>query len=404
MNFREFRFAIKKLLEDFLNSIVEKLNNKTIKIKSKYSFPNYLRIGESPHHWMIELSGVSELKNLEKFKLEAPRRSEKFQNTSAFFNPGVEIDNSMKSLIKLGRPGHSLIRLTLSTNYDYSNFQKFINLNISPSELKRGDAQIPIIIYPEAPFAFFYNVDLIRTESFKLYFKSIPSAMCIKKDISKEEFIKIVNENVNKFYNPPNINLLGRIVFGLNLDYEYLSEKFARDLLSLTNQTINERVIDRFIQKHLNHFTKSLRYEKGLSQVDLKILEGDFGNKKSLKPDYLMLRSDGFYDIIDIKTSALKKNSITIGDTSRIRFNFYVSELISQLVNYERYFKSEKNRNWALENYNIKISNPKLIGIVGNYQNFDRYNVDLALEQYKDNIILLSYFDLVNLLRKNQIK
>ena len=45
------------------------------------------------------------------------------------------------------------------------------------------------------------------------------------------------------------------------------------------------------------------------------------------------------------------------------------------------------------------IDNPKLYGIVGNYDNFKREDVNLALGQYKDNIILISYNDLIDLLR-----
>lgn len=397
MNFGEFCSTVKKLFEEFLQNVNEKIRNGNIKIKADYSFPSYLRIGESPHHWMAELTGAKEIININNYKLEAPNISEKYENTSAFFNPGVDIEDSMKPVFNIRAAKEvGFINLCIATNYDYTAFKKFINLKTSSTKVKYDSAEVPITIQSGCKMIYFYNVDLIRTENFKLFFKSIPTAIAVKKNITRNELKQFLKLIVKKLYksSPPNI-------FGINIGYSYSSEKFARDLLSLTNQPIREPIIDRFIQKHSNFFTKGLGYQRGLSQIELKIIEGDFGDKKSLKPDYLMLRNDGFYDILDLKTSALKKKSISIGDTSRMRFNAYVSEMISQLVGYERYFKLEKNYKWVLENYDIKIKNPKLIGIVGSFQNFDRYQVDLALEQYKDNIAILSYSDLINLLRKN---
>ncbi len=397
MNFGEFCSTVKKLFEEFLQNINEKIRNGDIKIKADYSFPSYLRIGESPQHWMAELTGATEIVNYNKYGLEAPNVSEKYGNTSAFFNPGADIEDSMKPVINIKAAKEiGFVNLCIATSYDHTAFKKFINLKTSSTMLIFPSAEVPITIQSGCKMIHFYNVDLIRTENFKLFFKSIPTAIAVKKNITRNELEQLLNLIVKKLYksSPPNI-------FGINIGYSYSSEKFARDLLSLTNQPVNETIIDGFIQKHLKFFTKGLGYQRGLSQTELKILEGDFGDKKSLKPDYLMLRNDGFYDILDLKTSALKKKSITIGDTSRMRFNAYVNELISQLVGYERYFKLEKNYEWALKKYDIKIKNPKLIGIVGSFQNFDRSQVDLALEQYKDNIAILSYSDLINLLRKN---
>jgi len=77
-----------------------------------------------------------------------------------------------------------------------------------------------------------------------------------------------------------------------------------------------------------------------------------------------------------------------------------VSDLIGQLDTYKRYFEQEKNKEWALKKYGVKIKNPRLIGIVGNYDNFLQDEVDLVLRQYKDDIVIISYSDLINLLRK----
>ena len=89
------------------------------------------------------------------------------------------------------------------------------------------------------------------------------------------------------------------------------------------------------------------------------------------------------------------------GGFVRVRFNDYVSELISQLKDYERYFSYAENHNWSIVNKKIRIDPErlKLIGIVGNYNNFDRIQVNKALMAYDKRIAILSYNDLVNLMR-----
>jgi hypothetical protein len=118
------------------------------------------------------------------------------------------------------------------------------------------------------------------------------------------------------------------------------------------------------------------------------------------KPDYLMERLDGKFDILDLKTGAIRYKSLTKGGKARIRFVDYVDELVAQLVVYKRYFGSLANKEWAYEKYGIQTDNIRLIGIVGNQNNFIQKEVSAALKKYADEIVILSYPDLVALLRK----
>jgi hypothetical protein len=108
--------------------------------------------------------------------------------------------------------------------------------------------------------------------------------------------------------------------------------------------------------------------------------------------------------VLDIKTGATKYESITKSKKSgkngkvRMRFIDYASELIAQLKDYERYFSYEENIKYAHETYGIKIRDLKLIGVIGNYNNFDRGEVDSSLD--KENVLVFSYYDIRDLLRK----
>jgi hypothetical protein len=192
-------------------------------------------------------------------------------------------------------------------------------------------------------------------------------------------------------------------ILGLNLGYDASDQSFAVNLLSLTNQATNERVIDRFIADRKRHFAKALGYKDAISQPSLKIIDSnELGpDDEFLQPDYLMEKEDGTYDILDLKKALV--SSVTVGSPKRLRFNAYVNELIAQLHGYKRYFQSDKNREWAKTNLGIQTDqNLRLIGVVGNHNNFFRGTVDIALDQYKKHIVVFSYSDIVDLLKKRE--
>ena len=111
-----------------------------------------------------------------------------------------------------------------------------------------------------------------------------------------------------------------------------------------------------------------------------------------------MLRADGGYDILDLKKALIP--SVTVGTKNRLRFSAYATELIAQLDGYRRYFSSPENGSWMRDQGIVAAANLRLIGIVGNHNNFDRNNVDIAIGPYRDNLAIISYSEVVNLLKQ----
>lgn len=91
---------------------------------------------------------------------------------------------------------------------------------------------------------------------------------------------------------------------------------------------------------------------------------------------------------------------MTVGTKARLRFHSCVSELVAQLNGYETHFRSEANCRWAMDNCGVEVRDPRLIGVVGNYDNLIREEVDLVLEQDRDCMGILSYQDIIDLLRR----
>ena len=396
LNLDSFADILKNIFERFLKNIQKDISSGLIKINKSYNFPTSLRVGESPYHYVAELVGSQHTIDLEKYNLTILKEYKKFPNTSTFFNPGLKINDNMKSILRIGTSRIVQLKdLLFTTKYDKKIFEEKINFSLSQTALKMKDVEVPLIILPECRFFIIRNVDIIRTESYRVFFRTFSTALSVCKHISENLLRKWIEWVIKKALINKND------LFGLNLGLNFSDEGFVRQLLSLTDQNVQESTLDSFIQDHIKEFCKALEYKDALSQPRLKWIEKDFDDDPdTITPDYLMQRYDGFYDILDLKTAALHEKSLTTGSRARFKFKDYVQKSIAQLTGYERYFKNHKNHHWIKKKLGVQVNNPRLIGIVGNYDNLKESDKKLALSQYKSNIIILSYADLINLLRK----
>jgi hypothetical protein len=118
---------------------------------------------------------------------------------------------------------------------------------------------------------------------------------------------------------------------------------------------------------------------------------------EAINPDLMVQRrSDGYFDIIDLKTAALDRKLITKDQQSRRRFIDYVEEGIAQLAHYAEYFQYGENCKYAENQYDIKVSDPKLILVVGNYENANPEQMREASRKLK-GFQIIDYDSLINL-------
>ena len=394
--------------ESWLKSVALRIDKGEIRITEPYSYPTVLRVSESPSHYIAELLGSTDTPPFHQdYKLQRPKSPEKCENTTSFFNPGFDVGPEQKSCIQFpdSIQYRAFVGLALCTEFDKATFEKKVNFAVSNVKLMPPDAEIPLLIPTSVNYILFRHVDLIRADSFRVLFRTISTAFVIKKSSPQNELLDWLTRT--SLLDPSiNITYMAKSrrghpdILGLNVGFDASSESFVRQLASLSDQNITEPIIDRFIQAHGDQFASALGYRRALSKVRLQWIDREPNDPPASIPDYLMEREDGCFDILDLKKAALKYRSVTVGKRARLRFNSYVSDLIAQLNGYERYFKSEVNREWAFNKFGVRVKNPRLVGVVGNYDCFIREDVDLVLEQYKDNIVVISYQDVINLLRK----
>lgn len=394
MEAQQFIKFIAKWFEVLFQDVKSRIDRGELTITGEYSFPDFLRVAESQHHYIIELTGATNIVDLAAYRIQQPKKTEKVGNVASLLNPGHKVEGVSSALINITGEDNVFMNLTFSTAFDQEKFERKINVSLNKSNIQADfDAKTLIFVSEDANKLVFRNIDLVRAEGFELFFKRISTAIVVKKTIGEAQLQHWLMEKSQEMM------AQSKDILGINTSYSVSEEGFAVQLLSLTQQDVNENIIDCFIQANANFFAKALGYKSAISQEQLKIINNDGLRGDYLKPDFLMVREDGGCDILDLKKALIQP--VTVGKNTRLRYSAYVAELIGQLSGYRRYFAAIENKNWVEQNLGIKVGDDfRLVGIVGNHNNFIREQVDLAHESYQDYITILSYSEVVNLLRK----
>lgn len=171
----------------------------------------------------------------------------------------------------------------------------------------------------------------------------------------------------------------------------------------LFSDGIHETTIGDFLRRNPDFIHSFFSTEKFIYEPTSDWVEhGSSITDAAIRPDLLIQRTDGFFDIVDLKLAAIHRKKITKGERERRRFIDYVNEGISQLSNYELYFNFEANRNFAWRKYGIMVSSPNLYLLVGNQENFSPEEVSQALTPFRGlNLCVVDYDSVIHSLLSN---
>lgn len=166
---------------------------------------------------------------------------------------------------------------------------------------------------------------------------------------------------------------------------------------------LHETTIGEFMRQHPEVIKKAFdaidfKYEPYL---EWKEHDGSV-HDIAINPDLMIQRKDCYYDIYDLKTALLEKKKITKGERRRRRFIDYVEEGVSQLANYREYFDYTLNANHAREKYGIEVRDPKLVLVVGSYDNSDSDEISQACRKY-NNVHVIDYDTLCQMFTGKQV-
>lgn len=169
-------------------------------------------------------------------------------------------------------------------------------------------------------------------------------------------------------------------------------------------QKLRETTIGEFLNQNKVILERAFSSDKVLYEPNFDWIEGNPDDEeKSINPDFMIKREDGFYDICDLKLPYWDNKKLTKGKRKRRSFLQIVDDAISQLANYEDYFNFKKNAEFAKAKYDVKIKDPKLIIVIGNFYNYDQKEIEEASRKLKINYNIIDY-DTLNLKFYNSSK
>lgn len=164
---------------------------------------------------------------------------------------------------------------------------------------------------------------------------------------------------------------------------------------------MREPQIGAYLRDHPDFIRRAFSVDEVLYEQSLEWQPGTPSDgDSSIRPDLLLRRSDGCFDIADFKLPLLGKQ-VTKGPRKRRRFVDSVAEGAAQLAHYEEYFKYLANAEYASAQFGIRIRDPKCTLIVGSDENISTREVDEALRTQR-NLAIIDYDTLARLYLENR--
>lgn len=352
----------------------------------KIIFPNIILFTKCDGFYVAEFFGASE-----RF---VGFSSKEHKATSILKYFGQFDANDSDPLITLDGANHGLIGISLSRGSHAAEVEeRFPVLKQYWSGVRATFGEGAMLGFGKNfTSAFLQNCIFINKKDDVYRCKYIASTFVVKSSIDKAELHELFLGGPSK----QPVNMLYSIA--ANYTNSFIASQFQN--IYLFPNMLEVRIGD-FINLHPEIIKRAFNSEHFLYEPYLEWIEHDGTcNDTAINPDLLVRRSDGYYDIYDLKTALLNKKKITRKGRSRRSFIEVVSDGIVQLANYREYFQYPKNADFAKNKYGIEISNPKLVLIVGSWENFDVNEVNQAMRQYaKQPIEIIDYDTLCQMFR-----
>lgn len=364
----------------YLNKIQDDFNAGRIKADNKVIlFPNILLITITKEHHIAELVGATKQFNGLTIKRHGERSTDRYLNQ-------FSIEES-EPVFHLDSEGLGFFGLCLAQETDFDILKnRFPIVDLFSSKLERRGGKGSVLTFgPNFGSACIGSCAIVNHKENAYRVKHILDMTIISKNLTKGKYVELLTSISNG-------NMV-RAVHTCSPDEEsavILAGQFQNLYLSLS---LRETILGEFLKTH----PEIIAADKFIYEPYLEWIESSEENEdKAINPDLLVPRTDGYYDIYDLKTAALTRKSLTKGPRRRRRFIDYVEEGAAQLANYREYFSYPKNIAYAKEKYGIELKDPRYVLVVGNFENADSIQIQEAKRRF-DSIDLIDYDTVVQL-------
>lgn len=392
MTFQNFIDITAKVWKKYLHDIYEL--DKELVNGGLLLYPNMALFVETDKYYLMELFGSNEVFN----GLRVKRHKEQNIYKYLYQFPVKGIEPSFEIIANAAESG--FYNLTLSGPQSLENFESRFNFikysNKQSATLQFNNANGSLLGFgDDFKNCFLSRCTMLNSLDNAYRAKDITSMEIVSKAYDLREYkTALENRLLRILYNINGLStdqLIGiRYINKLESKAMMLSGQFANMFLI---PEIRETTIGEFLKANPEIITKAFGCQNFEYEPEMEWIEGNekYPEEKSINPDLMIEREDGFFDIVDLKTVMNKSKSITKGPHKRRRFIDYVNEGIAQLNNYKEYFKYERNRNHANSKYNIKVNDPKLYLVVGSYDNINKEEVKEACRSHQDDLVIIDY-------------
>lgn len=353
-------------------------------------YPNIILYAVTKEHFIVELIGANKT-----FQKLVPKKHSE-TSIDRYLNQFSDIPGNGLSYFDLAEINFNDICLSHTSDLQ-SLGDRFpmVKLFETGTNIVKPDGTGSVLtIGPNCEVLTLDNCNIVNRESLAFRAKYVLHILIVKRALTERRHSEIMQ----KIFNSDNrVKGIHSCIAGTEEDYIV-----AGQLQNLyLSPRLRETTIGEFLKTHPQIVKRGFAAKNFIYEPTLPWIEGSpENNDREINPDLLVQRGDGFYDIYDLKTAALDKKKITKGEKCRRRFIDYIQEGAAQLANYRDYFSYRKNSDYAKEKFNVQVSNPNLVLVVGNYDNVDEVKVQEACRQY-DNITIIDYDTLTQFFLSN---
>lgn len=333
-------------------------------------YPNIILVTNCSGYYVAELIGANE----RFFGLSAKIHKEK-----SIYRYLSQFDDSKPDPIfhfEGGSPG--LRSLCLAHDADFDELlERFPHVNMYQSRIKRvGGSGSTLTFGEDLVSCYIEDSVLVNRKESIFRCKSILSVLIVKSNIGAHQLSDLFAEMKR-----------GGRVTGVHTALEHQQRLVVAGQLQsmILFPSLRETTIGEFLNLHPEVLKLAFKTDHFEYEPYLEWLEHDGTcEDTAINPDLMVKRGDGFFDIYDLKTAVLDRRNITKAERKRRRFIDYVEDGISQLANYREYFEYPENARYAKEKYGIVVNEPRLVLVVGSWENVNLDEVNQACRKYKD--------------------
>lgn len=342
----------------------------------KILYPNILLLTKCSGYYVAELLGATE--NFSGLTIKRHEERSIYRYLSQFD------DSQPDPLIHLDGACHGFRFLCLAHDADFNSIKnRFPHIELYGSKLNRVGGHGSTISFGENFVScMIENCVLVNRNDNVFRCKSILSAYIVKSGVSRTQLLELFT-NTTRDNEVKGVHTVGEQEHRLVISGQLQS--------MVLFPSLHETTIGEFIKLHPEVVKVAFNTQHFEYEPYLEWFEHDGTcTDTAINPDLLVKRGDGYYDIYDLKTAVLDKKKLTKANRRRRRFIDYVEEGISQLANYREYFEYPQNAKHAKEKYGIEVRDPRLVLVVGSWENVHVDEVNQACRKY-NNVQVIDY-------------